>query len=98
MVSAEIGPSGTIRALRILIIAALIVPTLIFATTAWRDRQANLAGEEQDAVNLLAVFHEQADSLFKGHRIILDVVVERMRNRDWDTLLDPPEILRELET
>ena len=46
MVSAEIGSSGTIRALRILIIAALIIPTLIFATTAWRDRQAILVGEE----------------------------------------------------
>ena len=57
-----------------------------------------MAGEERDAVKLLAVFHEQADNLFKGHRIILDLVVERMRNRDWDTLQDSPEILRELET
>jgi two-component system NtrC family sensor kinase len=98
MMPVKAGLSGTIRALRILIIAALIIPTLIFATTAWRDRQANLAGEERDAVKLLAVFHEQADNLFKGHRIILDLVVERMRNRDWDTLQDPPEIFRELET
>ncbi len=98
MVSAEIGPSGTIRALRVLIIAALIIPTLIFATTAWRDRRAILVEEEADAVKLLAVFHEQADSLFKGHNIILDLIAERMRNRDWETLQRSPEILHELES
>ena len=98
MVSAEIGSSGTIRALRVLIIAAFIIPTLIFATIAWRDRQAILVEEEADAVKLLAVFHEQADNLFKGHNIILDLIAERMRNRDWDTLQGSPEILHELES
>ena len=100
MVSAEIGSSGTIRALRALIIAAFIIPTLIFATIAWRDRQAILVGEERDAVKLLAVFHEQAENLFKGHNIILDLIAERMRNRDWDwdTLQGSPEILHELES
>ena len=98
MVSVEIGSSGTIRALRVLIIAALIIPTLIFAATAWRDRQAIVAEEEGDAVKLLAVFHEQAESLFKGHSIILDLIADRMRNRDWDTLQRSPEILHELET
>ena len=98
MISAEAGSSGTIRALRVLIIAALIIPALIFATTAWRDRQVIVAGEEGDAAKLLAVFHEQAENLFKGHNIILDLIVERMRNRDWDTLQGSPEILRELES
>ncbi len=100
MVSAEIGSSGTIRALRVLIIAAFIVPTLIFATIAWRDRQAIVVGEERDAVKLLAVFHEQAENLFKGHNIILDLIAERMGNRewDWDTVQGSPEILHELES
>ena len=98
MVSAEIGSSGTIRALRILIIAAFIVPTLIFATIAWRDRQAILAGEERDAVKLLAVFHEQADNLFKGHRIILDLSWSACAIGIGTRCRDSPEILRELES
>src|SRR3977135_1992177 len=98
MVSAEIGSSGTIRALRVLIIAALIIPTLIFASSAWRDRRALLVEEKVDAVKLLAVFHEQAENLFKGHNIILDLIAERMRNRVWETLQRSPEILHELES
>ena len=67
-----------------------------FAT--WRDRSAILEGAQGDALKLMAVFNEQAENLFKGHDIILDLIVARLHDRDWDAIQASPDILDELET
>ena len=94
----DINGNGTIRALRGLILAALIIPALIFTAAALRDRAMILTDAEDDAVKLIAVFHGQAENLFKGHNIILDLVVVRLQDQDWDKIQFTPGLLRELET
>ena len=76
--------SGTVRVLRGLIVATLIIPALLLGFATWRDRSAILEGARGDALKLMAVFNEQAENLFEGHDIILDLIVHRMRDRDWD--------------
>ena len=64
---------------------------------AWRDRSTILEEARGDALKLMAVFNEQAENLFKGHDFILDLIVARLRDRDWDAIQDSPDILDELE-
>ena len=89
--------SGTVRALRGLIVATLIIPALLLGFATWRDRSAILEGAQGDALKLMAVFNEQAENLFKGHDFILDLIVARLRDRDWDEIQASPDILDELE-
>jgi signal transduction histidine kinase/CheY-like chemotaxis protein len=95
MNSSEKGHSGTIRMLRLLKIGALLLPALLFTLAAWRDRSDILMREENDGVKLVALLNEQAEHLLSGHEILLDIVVEHMRDRDWDEV--PTDLLHELE-
>ena len=84
-----------IRMLRLLKIGALILPALLFTLAAWKDRSEILAREEDDGVKLVALFGEQAEHLLSGHEILLDIVVEHMRDRGWDEV--PTDLLHEVE-
>ena len=97
MHSSEMGRSGTIQMLRWFTYAGLLIPTLLFAGAAWKDRAAILDAAEDDGAKMVALVHEQAVNLFTGHEIILNMIVDRMRDRDWSTVEDPTEILHELE-
>jgi signal transduction histidine kinase/ActR/RegA family two-component response regulator len=89
--------SDTIQVLRRITCLVLLVPVLFFAAAAWMDRSAILKTEESDGVKIVALFHEQAENLFTGHQIILDMVVDRVRGLDWDTIQARPDLLHELE-
>jgi signal transduction histidine kinase len=87
--------SGAIRILRLLKIGALLLPALLFTLAAWRDRSDIVAREEDDGNKLVALLKEQAEHLLSGHEIILDIVVEHMRDRGWGAV--PTDLLHELE-
>jgi signal transduction histidine kinase len=94
----DIDASGTVKALRRLILAALIIPALLFAAAVSWDRSVIVRGAEEDALKLTAVFQGQAENLFKGHKLILDLVVARLQDQDWDKIQLTPDLLHELET
>jgi signal transduction histidine kinase len=89
--------SGTVRVLRWLTLLAFLLPALLFAAAAWKDRATILEGDEDDGVRIAALFREQAKNLFTGHEVILDMIVDRAGGRDWDTIQSPADLLRELE-
>ena len=89
--------SGTVRVLRWLTLIAFLLPALLFTAAAWKDRLTILETDEDDAVRIAALFREQAGNLFAGHEVILDMIVDRVGGRDWDTIQPPGDILRELE-
>ena len=93
--SPQRGVIGMIRMLRLLKIGAILLPALLFTLAAWRDRSDILTREEDDGVKLVALLNEQAEHLLSGHEIILDIVVEHMRDRGWDSV--PTDLLHELE-
>jgi signal transduction histidine kinase len=88
---------GTIRVLRRLTVLALLIPVLFFAVAAWMDRSAILKSAESDGVKMIALLHEQAENLFAGHQIILDMIVDRVTGLDWDTIEARTDLLNELE-
>jgi hypothetical protein len=93
----ENGPGGTIRVLRWLAVVALLIPALLFAVAAWKDRLTILENAEDGGVKIAALFHEQAGNLFTGHEMILDMIVHRMQGHDWDTIRSLTDVLQELE-
>jgi hypothetical protein len=98
MNTGHMNSSGTIRFLRGLIVATLVIPALLLGFATWRDRSAILEGARGDALKLMAVFNEQAENLFIGHDNILDLIVLRVHDRDWDAIQSAPGFLDELET
>ena len=89
--------SGTVRVLRWLTLVAFLLPTLLFAAAAWKDRATILDSAEDDGVRIAALFREQAGNLFTGHEMILDMIVDRVGGRDWDAIPSPADLLHELE-
>jgi signal transduction histidine kinase/FixJ family two-component response regulator len=93
----EKDPGGTVRVLRWLTLIGLLLPVLLFAAAAWKDRAAILETAEGDGFKIIALFREQAGNLFTGHEIILDMIADRMAGRDWRTFQFPTDFLHELE-
>jgi signal transduction histidine kinase len=91
------GRSDTVGVLRWLIIAALLVPTILFGLAAWKDRAELMTRVEDDGRKILLLFYNQAENLFSGHDIILDLTVSRMQDSGWDAIGSAGGLLRELE-
>jgi signal transduction histidine kinase len=94
---AKMGTGGTVRMLRQLALIGLLLPALLFAAAAWKDRLAILNAAEDDGTKMIELVHEQAGNLFTGHEIILNMLVNRMHDRDWDTIGNADTVLNELE-
>lgn len=93
--STDRDPSGAVKVLRWVSIAGLLLPVFLLSIVAWIEYSRILTGAERDATKIVALFREQAGSLFTGHEFILDMVVNRMRDRNRDKL-QFSNILREL--
>jgi signal transduction histidine kinase len=91
------GRNDTVGVLRWLVVAALLVPTVLFGLAAWKDRAELMTRVEDDGHKILLLFYEQAENLFSGHDIILDMIVSRMRDSGWDAIGSAEDLLRELE-
>src|SRR5215475_8811750 len=89
--------AGSAVMLRRMLAAAVLLPLILFALAAWRDRAAITQRAIDDGAKVSALLHEQAEHLLSGHEIILDVIAERLRDQDWDRLETREGLLRELE-
>ena len=97
MRSSRMNQGGTVQMLRRLRVVAVAIPLLLFGAAAWKDRVAILDAAEDDGTKMVALVHEQAENLFTGHEIIVNMIVSRMRDRSWDLVADPADLLHELE-
>ena len=94
--STDKDPSGTVRVLRWVAVFGLLLPVFLLAVVAWIEHSNILTSAERDGTKIVALFREQAGNLFTGHEIILDMVVNRMRDRNRDKT-QFADLLRELE-
>ena len=46
---------------------------------------------------MVALVREQALNLFTGHETILDMIVDRLKGRDWSAVKDLTSLLHQLE-
>jgi hypothetical protein len=92
-------PSGTVRVLRWVGVFGLLLPVFLLAVIAGMERSDTLTSAERDGTKIVALFREQAGNLFTGHEIILDMVVNRMRDMRHRSRskIQFAELLRELE-
>ncbi len=92
-------PSGTVRVLRWVAVLGLLLPVLLLAAIAWLERSDILTSSEREGTKIVALFREQAGNLFTGHEIILDMVVNRMRDMRHRSRsrIQFADLLRELE-
>ena len=97
--STDKDPSGTVRVLRWVAVFGLLLPAFLLAAIAWTERSNILTSAERDGTKIAALFREQAGNLFTGHEIILDMVVNRMRDMRHRSRsrLQFADLLRELE-
>jgi hypothetical protein len=94
--STDKDPSGTVRVLRWVSVIGLLLPVFLLAIVAWIEHTNILTRAERDGTKIVALFREQAGNLFTGHELILDMVVNRMQDRNSERI-EFAKILLELE-
>jgi len=94
--STDKDPSEAVRVLRWVSVFGLLLPVLLLAVVACIERSNILTSAEHDGAKIVALFREQAGNLFTGHEIILDMIVNRTRDRNRDKT-QFTDLLRELE-
>jgi hypothetical protein len=94
--STDKDPSGTLRVLRWVSVFGLLLPVFLLTVVAWTEHTNILTSAERDGTKIVDLFREQAGNLFTGHELILDMVVNRMQDRNKDKT-QFANILRELE-
>ena len=92
----DVDPTGTVVAMRWALAFGMLLPVFLLAIAAWIDHANILKNAERDGTKIVALFREQAGNLLTGHDIILDMVVNRMRDRPRDKV-QFTDLLHELE-
>ena len=82
--------------LRWVSVFGLLLPVFLLTVVAWIEHTNILTSAERDGTKIVDLFREQAGNLFTGHELILDMVVNRMQDRNKDKT-QFANILRELE-
>jgi two-component system NtrC family sensor kinase len=80
-------PSGVAGSVR-LVLAALLVPALLFALVAWRDRELVIRDAAKDADQSVAIFYQQARSVFAIQALAAALVDNRIRAMGWEEIAD----------
>ena len=73
--------SGTVRRLRFLLAASLLVPALLFAGTAWQERRLLMDEAVQRVDRTAEVLEEHAGAAFHAYELIFARVEEHIRTR-----------------
>jgi signal transduction histidine kinase len=58
------------RAYKMLVMAALLVPALLFAAVAWQDRRGGLREAAEDAAQAAAILQQHALSVLEAHGLV----------------------------
>ena len=77
------GMGGTaIGPLRVLLVACVVVPALLFAAVSWRNYHAAFAEAERDASRTAEVAREHAASVFAGQSLVAERVLDALAGRN----------------
>jgi two-component system NtrC family sensor kinase len=79
-----------------LIVAAVVVPALLFAVVAWLDRAAVLRQAMQNSRYVAGIYAEHARNVFQTHRLVARMVDEHIRGMTWPEIADSAELNRYL--
>jgi signal transduction histidine kinase len=68
------------------VLAALLVPTVLFALLGWQERARVLRDARKDAARTTAIFYQHARNVFATHMLAAAVVDEKIRGMGWDEI------------
>ncbi len=69
-----------------LILAALIVPVLLFALIVWQDYKTTVSNAQQDVTRTVKIFEQHAQNVFETHKLIAERVNDRLKNMNWEEI------------
>src|SRR5712672_287357 len=87
---------GITRALRLLTIAVIVVPVVLFATAAWINYVAAFREARERVIRATDAIHEYALKAFETDELILDRIAEHVNGRDRSELMRSEEFHRYL--
>lgn len=85
-------PTGRLQPFRILAVASLTVPLLLFGLLAWRERQADVVQARQEVTRLTAIFHQHALHVLQTQQLAAERVEDHIRGMSWDEIAASSEL------
>ncbi len=80
---------SSVRLHRALLLAALVVPALLFAAAAWQNHRDVLREGSDGIVRTCAVMQEHARKVFETAELTIGWVDDRIDDEDWPTIASP---------
>jgi PAS domain S-box-containing protein len=76
-------PRTTARILRLLLVASLVLPILLFALYAWRNHGEVRHAADATVMRTTAIMQEHALRVFETHELIIDQIEARIDGESW---------------
>jgi len=84
--------AGTLRPLKLLLAAVIILPLVLFAGAAWLNYQWSFEEAQAQLTRTTDAVHEHALKIFQTNELVLDRIAERFGDRDWPGIASDPAV------
>jgi signal transduction histidine kinase len=92
-----VEPSSTSRFLRLLMIAVLVVPVLLFSGAAWLYYRAAFDDANERVVRATDAIEQHALKVFETAELMLDQIAERVDDMNWPDIAHSEEVHKFLQ-
>ena len=87
-----------VNSLRALLLAAVLIPIVLFAVFAMLNRQIVMDRAEERVRRSVDILHEHARNVFRTHETVLDYLDDRIAGMSWDEVSRSEDLHRYLAT
>src|SRR5260221_10140510 len=84
--------AGTLRPLKLLLTAVIIVPLALFGAAAWLNYQWSFEEAQTQLTRTSDAAHEHALKIFQTNELVLDRIAERFGGLDWQEIAADPAV------
>ncbi len=70
----------------VMLVAAIVLPVVLFVYIAWRDREGYLARGVENARQTTQILHEHALKVFETEELAMDRLEDRIAGLDWEQI------------
>ncbi|WP_162912972.1 PAS domain-containing protein [Rhodospirillaceae bacterium SYSU D60014] len=78
--------ADTLQPLRLLLVASVLVPMLLFAAAAWQSYQKTIEEAEMEVRKTVSILHEHARKVFETHELLIARVDDHIRDMSWEAI------------
>jgi two-component system NtrC family sensor kinase len=94
MIASPLASGRVLQSLRALLLAAVLVPLVIFGLFAIKNRQEVIERAEERARRTVDILHEHARNVFRTHETVLEHLDDRIGGMSWDEVTQSEELHR----